>query len=86
MSTGDKAINFVSRPPGPALGVNDAGAREAWATMEQILLVIDDFINDVNRLDRHTLELCAHGGVAEHESVQRENVKTAPRYNTTTPK
>lgn len=79
MSLPANTLAFLSQPPGPALKVEDAGAREAWATMEQLLLVVDAFINDVNQLDHHTLELSTHGGGPGHELATNENVQeTAP--------
>ena len=48
-------------PPGPALAAEDAGAREAWATIEQLLLVLDSFINDICTLEATTELSIAHG-------------------------
>ena len=76
MSLPADTLAFLSQPPGPALKVEDAGAREAWATMEQLLLVVDAFINDVNQLEHYTLESSAHGGVPEHELATGESLQT----------
>jgi hypothetical protein len=68
---------FFSEPPGPALKIEDAGAREAWATMEQLLLVIDSFINDVTCLDQHTIEASSHGLSPKHDLPTGTNAQTA---------
>ena len=69
-------MTFFSTPPGPALNIADAGAREAWATMEQLLLVLDSFINDVTRLDQHTIEARSHGLSSKHELATGKNAQT----------
>jgi hypothetical protein len=52
-------------PPGPALQLSDAGARERFATMEQLLLVLDSFINDLSLLPDGECEALRNGGVAK---------------------
>ena len=77
MSMPSDKITFFSEPPGPALKVEDAGAREAWATMEQLLLVLDSFINDVTRLDHHTIEASSLGLSPKHELATSKNTQNA---------
>ena len=66
MSIPSSETLVVSYPPGPALVVGDAGAREAWATLEQLLLVADDFLNDLATVDAMTISSSAHGCPARH--------------------
>lgn len=51
-------------PPGPALKMSDAGARERFATIEQLLLVLDSFINDLSLVESNEAVAERNGGVA----------------------
>ena len=52
-------------PPGPALKLSDAGARERFATIEQLLLVLDSFINDLSFVETKEPVQKRNGGVAQ---------------------
>lgn len=55
-------------PPGPALHLHDAGARERFATMEQLLLVLDSFINDLSLVEDSEAQGVRNGSVGQSKS------------------
>jgi hypothetical protein len=50
------------------LHLHDAGARERFATMEQLLLVLDSFINDLSLVEDSEAQGVRNGSVGQSKS------------------